>query len=274
MKAENQKNKEILDYENIVAKLKTMPEQQYPDISEKVMASIKRENVISQQRFKRLIYSAIGISAAVLAICVGLGYYMSNPSDKGAIALSGAVSFAQPRGVESSLATPSIYDAIELLQKFEAGEISALDSRFAAFVDLFIKGQKENGFLGDVLSGGERTYNHSMSVLILVKLYESGNYPELFTPLDAALGYIRDNQTERGSWGEDYSGSSQIGILNVAALGIAQNLGWSDMSGHLRRGLRCLEYSTNSRLREASTIAEKLAIVQELGKIIYCSYSS
>jgi hypothetical protein len=113
-----------------------------------------------------------------------------------------------------------------------------------------------------------------MSVLILVKLYESGNYPELFTPLDAALCYIRDNQTERGSWGEDYSGSSQIGILNVAALGIAQNLGWSDMSGHLRRGLRCLEYSTNSRLREASTIAEKLAIVQELGKIIYCSYRS
>ena len=272
----NKEKEEFLGYEDIISKLKSVPEEQFPDISDKVMVAIKQERMFAQQLYKRMLYTGIGVGAAALALCVGLGVMMSNPQvelgEAQAVAIEQKVAPVATIVAESKEPT-TIYDVVALLQQLEANELEATDERFFCFVNELLSNQHADGFLGDVLAGGESNYNHTMATLTLVKLYESGAYPEIFTPLDAALGYIRSNQTELGSWGDIYAGSSDMGILNVAVLGLAQDLGWSDMSGHLRRGLRCLESSTDAGLSEASTIAEKLAIVQKLGKAIYAQRS-
>lgn len=267
-----QEKEDFLGYEDLISKLKSVPEEQFPDISDKVMVAIKHERLLTQQLYKRMLYAGVGVGAAALVLCVGFGVMMSTPqaeSNENQVATIEQKVAPVAEIVAESNGPTTIYDAVALLQQLEANKIEATDAQFISFVDQLVSNQKTNGFLGDVFAGGESDYNHAMATLTLVKLYETGNYPELFTPLDAALGYIRSNQTERGSWGDVYGGSSQIGILNVVVLGVAKDLGWSDMSGHLRRGLRCLESSTDAGLSEAKTIAEKLAIVQKLGKAIY-----
>lgn len=276
MKNANQEKEDLSSYNDIISKLQAVPEEQFTDISEKVMSAIKHERAITQQIYKRMLYSGIGVGAAAIALCIGLGFYMSQPSSEAIEQFASVEPKVAPieTVVAESAPTMSIYDVVALLQKLESNELEATDSQFAHLAELLVQNQKTNGFFGDVLTGAEKNYNHSMATLTLVKLYETGAYPELFTPLDAALGYIRSNQTERGSWGDIYRGSNQIGILNVAVLGIAQDLGWADISGHLRRGLRCLETSTNAGLSNAGTIEEKLAIIHKLGKQIYTQRNS
>lgn len=271
-----QEKEDFLGYEDLISKLKSVPEEQFPDISDKVMVAVKHERLFTQQLYKRMLYTGVGVGAAALALCVCFGVMMSTPQEE-----PGEMQVATVEQKTASIETivaesngpTTIYDAVALLQLLEANEIEATDERFVCFVDELLSNQHADGFLGDVFIGGESNYNHTMATLTLIKLYESGAYPEIFTPLDAALGYIRSNQTELGGWGDIYAGSSDMGILNVTVLGLAQDLGWSDMSGHLRRGLRCLESSTDAGLSEASTIAEKLAIVQKLGKAIYAQRS-
>ncbi|MBO7223481.1 MAG: hypothetical protein J6V70_05050 [Kiritimatiellae bacterium] len=276
MENANQEKEDLSSYNDIISKLLAVPEEQFTDISEKVMSAIKHERAITQQLYKRMLYSGIGVGAAAIALCIGLGFYMSQPSSEAIEQFASVEPKVAPieTVVAESAPTMSIYDVVALLQKLESNELEATDSQFAHLAELLVQNQKTNGFFGDVLTGAEENYNHSMATLTLVKLYETGAYPELFTPLDAALGYIRSNQTERGSWGDIYRGSNQIGILNVAVLGIAQDLGWADISGHLRRGLRCLETSTNAGLSNAGTIEEKLAIIHKLGKQIYTQRNS
>lgn len=265
------------NYDDIISKLKAVPEKQFPDISDKVMSAVKHEKFLAQQFYKRMLYSGIGVGAAAVALCVGLGVVMSNQPiepDEATFASSkkNATVLEMPVAVSNTQTT--IYDAVAMLQQLDANEIDPADERFASLVNMLVSNQKANGFLGDVFADGENNYNHSVATLMLIKLYESGAFPEVFTPLDAALGYIRNNQTELGGWGDVYGGSYQIGILNVAVLGSAQELGWSDMAGHLRRGLRCLESNTNAGLNKVKTISEKLAIVQKLGKQIYSKHNS
>lgn len=272
-----QEKEDFLGYEDLISKLKSVPEEQFPDISDKVMVAVKRERLFAQQLYKRILCAGVGVGAAALALCVGLSVMMSSqqigPSEVQVVTIDQKSAPVETIVAESNDST-TIYDAVALLQQLEANEIEATDERFVCLVNELLSNQHIDGFLGDVFAGGESSYNHTMATLTLIKLYESGAYPEIFTPLDAALGYIRSNQTELGGWGDVYAGSSDIGILNVAVLGFAQDLGWSDMSGHLRRGLRCLEVNINAGLSEASTIAEKLAIVQKLGKTIYYTRKS
>lgn len=276
MTKDTEQNNTLPDYEALVEKLKAFPEEQFPDVSEKVIASIKHEKKITSMLYHRMLYSGIATTAAALSLCVGLGFYITNASKN-----SSSVLDCSPTKIEQVIVAESqakqdlsIYDVVALLEQLEAGTIEPTDDRFVAFATKLVENQQANGFVGGIFEGGEKNYNHSMTTLALVKLYQTSYYPELFTPLDAALGYIRSNQTELGGWGNTNSSSDELGILNVAVLGLAKDLGWSDMSGHLRRGIRCLEDNASIGLSSATTITEKLAIIQARGKELYAQKRS
>ncbi|MGN0844172.1 MAG: hypothetical protein ACI4QT_03005 [Kiritimatiellia bacterium] len=85
-----------------------------------------------------------------------------------------------------------------------------------------------------------RPYNLALPALALLRLYESGAYPELFTPIDGAISSVRRRLAE----------PRQTAIADeaclAAALVLAERNGWSDgFNGEMRRSILRMDASQN-----------------------------
>ena len=118
--------------------------------------------------------------------------------------------------------------------------------------------QNADGTFGAVApSGASAAHNLAIPAVALLRLYESGSYPELFTPIDGAVGAVRARLASepRGA------GVPQGEVWLAAALALADSLEWSDAhSGDLRRALLRIDGSGDARLASvaaAPTLAAK-----------------
>ena len=118
--------------------------------------------------------------------------------------------------------------------------------------------QNADGTFGAAVPAGpSATHNLAIPAVALLRLYESGSYPELFTPIDGAVGAVRARLAAepRGA------GVPQGEVWLAAALALADSLEWSDAhSGDLRRALLRIDGSGDARLASvaaAPTLAAK-----------------
>jgi len=118
--------------------------------------------------------------------------------------------------------------------------------------------QNADGTFGAAAPAGpSAAHNLAIPAVALLRLYESGSYPELFTPIDGAVGAVRARLAAepRGA------GVPQGEVWLAAALALADSLEWSDAhSGDLRRALLRIDGSGDARLASvaaAPTLAAK-----------------
>ena len=118
--------------------------------------------------------------------------------------------------------------------------------------------QNADGTFGAAAPAGpSAAHNLAIPAVALLRLYESGSYPELFTPIDGAVGAVRARLAAepRGA------GVPQGEVWLASALALADSLEWSDAhSGDLRRALLRIDGSGDARLASvaaAPTLAAK-----------------
>lgn len=116
--------------------------------------------------------------------------------------------------------------------------------------------QRETGTFG----AREHFANHAIATAALLRMYETGRFPELFSMIDRAVNTIRETQGMDGVWG----GNATVSVWLMDALARADVLGWRDVGGHLRRGLRALsmgETELAESIRAAQTLQAKCDVV-------------
>ena len=113
--------------------------------------------------------------------------------------------------------------------------------------------QNADGTFGAAAPAGpSAAHNLAIPAVALLRLYESGSYPELFTPIDGAVGAVRARLSAepRGA------GVPQGEVWLAAALALADSLAWSDAhSGDLRRALLRIDGSGDARLAPVAAAA-------------------
>jgi hypothetical protein len=137
------------------------------------------------------------------------------------------------------------------------------DAVVAAAAQAFRATQAADGRLGG--PAGQSSFNHGIATVALLKLYESGRFPELFTVVDGAVNYIRTTQKSTGGWGGGEGVSADIWMVD--ALARANVLGWQDKGGHLRRGIRRLETAPapfSKEIASADSLREKCRAVENV----------
>lgn len=118
--------------------------------------------------------------------------------------------------------------------------------------------QNADGTFGAAAPAGpSAAHNLAIPAVALLRLYESGSYPELFTPIDGAVGAVRARLAAEPHG----AGVPQGEVWLAAALALADSLEWSDAhSGDLRRALLRIDGSGDARLASvaaAPTLAAK-----------------
>ena len=102
--------------------------------------------------------------------------------------------------------------------------------------------QEPDGAFGADSSG--RMYNHALATWALLAAYDKGSHPELKDALDKAVAFIRSRQQATGGWGysasADVPANTAVTAWQVQVLARAQQAGWDDAGGHLRKGLNWL----------------------------------
>lgn len=118
--------------------------------------------------------------------------------------------------------------------------------------------QNADGTFGAAAPAGpSAAHNLAIPAVALLRLYESGSYPELFTPIDGAVGAVRARLAAEPRGAAVPQGE----VWLAAALALADSLEWSDAhSGDLRRALLRIDGSGDARLASvaaAPTLAAK-----------------
>ena len=93
-------------------------------------------------------------------------------------------------------------------------------------------------------------YNQALTTWALLTAYDRGHRPELKEALDKALAFIRARQRSTGGWGysasDDEPANTAVTAWQVQVLARAQQAGWDDAGGHLRKGLAWLRQRANN----------------------------
>ena len=118
--------------------------------------------------------------------------------------------------------------------------------------------QNADGTFGAAAPAGpSAAHNLAIPAVARLRLYESGSYPELFTPIDGAVGAVRARLAAEPRGAAVPQGE----VWLAAALALADSLEWSDAhSGDLRRALLRIDGSGDARLASvaaAPTLAAK-----------------
>lgn len=264
-------------YEDIVSRLRSVPEREYRDISGDVMAEIARRRIVRRHR------ASLAVAAAAAAAVFLLAMPAVFTGDDGA----GGVSTGELASVEAELSTEQWLVAVQerdgtwnpahwggsreyipavtgfAMMSLARHDEAELDSSVAAAAQALRAMQTAEGRFGT--TGDRMLFNHGIATVAMLRLYETGRFPELFTVIDGAVNYIRSTQTSSGGWADGEN--TQAGIWLVDALSRASRLGWQDKGGHLRRGIRWLEQSPEpfaGELASAPSLAEKQERVEGL----------
>jgi hypothetical protein len=107
----------------------------------------------------------------------------------------------------------------------------------------FRAAQTPDGFIGirapDKSAGAlpsSALASHALAASALLKAYQTGRFPELFTVVDGAVQFVRGAQSSSGVWCADAS----VNECLASVLATASELGWSDNAGHFRRARAAL----------------------------------
>ena len=102
--------------------------------------------------------------------------------------------------------------------------------------------QEPDGAFGAPDSG--RMYNHALATWALLAAYDKEPRPDWKDALDKAIAFIRARQQTSGGWGYFASvgdpANTAVTAWQVQVLARAQQAGWHDAGGHLRKGLNWL----------------------------------
>ena len=268
----------------IAAMLRAVPERSFPDVSASVVAALLR-----RRRRRRFAFVAAA-AAAVVAMMIGPSLQDVPPDHAAKAAKLKAAMAAQAAKRETAMAVVPGPDAWLLAAQEADGTWdparwggsreylpavtgfammalvrdggAAADDAAARAAQALRAMQGRDGRLG----GGRTLHNHAIAAGALLRLYETGRFPELFSVVDGAVNYIRVTQDAAGGWG-DAAGGAGADVWLVDALGRADALGWRDKGGHLRRGLRALERAAGSpaaAVAAAPTLAAKREAVADL----------
>ncbi|MGI5869942.1 MAG: hypothetical protein ACOX9C_10930 [Kiritimatiellia bacterium] len=229
----------------VAAMLRAVPEQPFPDISAAVVATIRRRRRLR----RRLAFVAAAAAAAVVAIMAGPSPVQVAPVEPTPQAASSEAVDADPgpdawllkaqeadgtwdpaRWGGSREHLPAVTGFAMMALVRDGG--TATDAAAAQAAQALRAMQGRDGRLG----GDRSLHNHAIATGALLRLYETGRFPELFSVVDGAVNYIRTTQGAAGGWG-----GTSVDVWLVDALSRADALGWRDPAGHLRRGLRALE---------------------------------
>ena len=259
----------------LAAMLRAVPERPFPDVSASVVAAILRRR---RQR-RRLVFAAAAAAAAVVAMTIRPSLQPVSPADPAAQVAKLEALTADP-GPDAWLLAAQEADGTwdparwggsrEYLPAVTGFAMMALvrdggaaaDDAAARAAQALRAMQGRDGRLG----GGRTLHNHAIAAGALLRLYETGRFPELFSVVDGAVNYIRVAQDAAGGWG-DAAGGAGADVWLVDALGRADALGWRDKGGHLRRGLRALERAAGepaAALASVPTLAAKRDVVASL----------
>ena len=111
-----------------------------------------------------------------------------------------------------------------------------------------LRQQQPDGSFGTPDSS--RMYNHALATWALLTNYNRKPSPALRDALDKALTFIRNRQQFSGGWGylasADDPANTAVTAWQVQVLARAQQAGWSDDGGHLRKGLSWLRQRLNA----------------------------
>lgn len=127
--------------------------------------------------------------------------------------------------------------------------------------------QNADGSFGGGVSAGLSAPNLALPAAALLRLYGSGDWPELFTPVDGAVSAVRARLASSAA--EPREGDLWL----AAVLSIADGLDWPDSaSGDLRRALRRFAASGDPRFDSVSGAAsfagKNAALVNALEKAV------
>lgn len=112
----------------------------------------------------------------------------------------------------------------------------------AAACRALVREQQSDGAFGP--DDSARMYNHALSTWALLAACDTGRHPELRGVLERAVAFIRARQQTTGGWGYSSSvgepANTAVTAWQVQVLARAQQAGWDDAGGNLRKGLNWL----------------------------------
>lgn len=258
-------------YEDIASTLRSMPEREFRDISGEVMKAIARRRLLMRSAVALLASVAATVVVVLMVPSVSptcsvervapTDNTVASPSDwlVSAQEADGTWNPAHWGGSAEYIPAVTAFAMMSLVS--HAGEAS--DVVLSKAAQAFRAMQAADGRVG---AATERSiFNHGIATVALLKLYETGRFPELFTVVDGAVNYIREAQNSEGGWGGGEEVSADIWMVD--ALARASVLGWQDKAGHLRRGIRRLETVAapfSSEIAAAETLSQKRQVVESL----------
>lgn len=248
---------ELAACRRMVACLRDAPEAAGPepagDWTERIMAGLPAQAFASSSwarmlRFARPYRYAWAAAAAGVALLTA-GWLMARAGQTGRIAQAGCAWIASHQETDGSwdpeagggvaryrpaltaLATLALVRESERYRKEIAAACAALQRL-----------QGADGGFGPDDSG--RMYNQALTTWALLAAYDGGRHPELKDVIDRSLGYIWSRQQSMGGWGYLGGGAdaanTAVTAWQVQVLARAQQAGWPDHGGQLRKGLAWL----------------------------------
>ena len=266
--------------EDIVRMLRQAPEREWPDIAPRVMAEIERRRAMSRRRAKIMAFIASAAAAAAAIAIVAMTPDAAEPprettppqiAESNKSARDSAADWLLAAQEKDGTWNPASWGGSKsygtavtgfVIMSLAQRDSATLDDSIARAAASLRAAQEAGGNLGG--QGDAMMFNHAVATVALLRLYSTGRFPELFTPIDGAVNYIRSTQAPSGTWAK---GKPESHLWLVEALSIASDLGWQDTDGQLRRGIMRLESATGTAaktLAGASSLDEKKAAVERL----------
>ena len=209
-----------------------------PPLAPRVLAAIAAGERRRRARLRLALLSGAAAAAAAIVAAFPSGAPEAGGGAPGPEAVSPVAalvaaqrpdgSWGGPRGGEA-LAPAATGLAVLKLAASGAPEAAPAIARAAAWLRA---AQNADGSFGRASTPGLDAPNLALPAAALLRLYGSGDWPELFTPADAAVAAVR-GRLAAGIAAPPREGD----VWLAAALSIADGLDWPD-SGDLRRSLR------------------------------------
>lgn len=267
----NKQLKKADGYEDVVSALRSIPEREFRDISGEVMKAIVRRRFVMRCALASLASAAAAIVVVLMLPSVppksGVERAVMT-DDIGVSTSEWLVSAQEADGTwnpahwgGSAEYIPAVTGFAMMSLVSQEGEAS--DAVVSKAAQAFRAMQTADGRVGATT---ERSiFNHGIATVALLKLYETGRFPELFTVVDGAVNHIRETQKSSDGWGGGDGVSADIWMVD--ALARASVLGWQDKGGHLRRGIRRLETAAapfSNEIAAAKSLSQKREVVESL----------
>ncbi len=259
-------------YEDIVSRLRAVPEREFRDISGEVMKAIVKRRLMMRCAVASLASAAAAAVVVILMVppvsskdgverVVAINDAVASPSEWLISAQEADGTWNPAHWGGSAEYIPAVTGFAMMSLVSDEGD--ACDAVVSKAAQAFRAMQAADGRVG---AATERSiFNHGIATVALLKLYETGRFPELFTVVDGAVNHIRETQNSTGGWGGGEGVSADIWMVD--ALARASVLGWQDKAGHLRRGIRRLETAAapfSSKIAAAESLSQKREVVEGL----------